>query len=243
MTPDHGSEPSTGPARARRHDPGRRDRIIDACLEVIAEHGVAGTSHRRVAAAADVPLGSMTYHFSGMDELLREAFTRFAGDSASRVEARTARAATLEEALAGFEANIDEDVFGTQGELVITLELYTLAARRPEFREITSAWMARTRACLEPFVDDETAALLDAMNEGLVIQKALHLQAPRPHLAREGVARLATGAGRGTRATDAAVGTAAGETAAGEPGAGGAAAGEPGTDEPGAGQAAGDRIS
>lgn len=35
-----------------RYDPGRRERIIDACLDVIAEHGVAGTSHRRVAAAA-----------------------------------------------------------------------------------------------------------------------------------------------------------------------------------------------
>lgn len=175
----------------RRFDPERRDRIIAAALDVIAEAGVAGASHRKIAARADVPLGSMTYHFTGMDELLREAFTRFAGDSAARVERRTAEAATLQEALAGFEANIDEDVFGTQGELVITLELYTLAARRPEFREITSAWMARTRACLEPFVDEETAALLDALNEGLVIQKALHLQAPRRHLAREGVARIA----------------------------------------------------
>ena len=130
----------------------------------------------------------------GDRQLLREAFTRFAGEAAARVEARTARAETLEEALAGFEANIDQDVFGTQGELVITLELYTLAARRPEFREITSAWMARTRACLEPFVDDGTAALLDALNEGLVIQKALHLRPPMPDLAREGVARLAAGA-------------------------------------------------
>lgn len=199
--PEPASESDAAPARAtsraRRRDPGRRDRIIDACLEVIAEHGVAGTSHRRVAAAADVPLGSMTYHFESMDELLREAFTRFADDSAARVEARTAQAATLEEALAGFEANIDQDVFGTQGELVLALELYTLAARRPEFREITSAWMARTRACLEPFVDDGTAALLDALNEGLAIQRALHIQPPMPDLAREGVARIAGGAGLG----------------------------------------------
>lgn len=186
-------------ARPRRHDPQRRDRITDACLEVIAERGVAGTSHRRVAAAADVPLGSMTYHFTGMDELLRKAFTRFADESAVRVEARTASAATLTEALAGFEANIDEDVIDTDRELVLTLELYTPAARRPEFRAITSAWMARTRACLGPFADEETAVLLDALNEGLVIQKALHLQAPRPHLAREGVTRLAAEALTRTR--------------------------------------------
>src|SRR4051794_31902794 len=71
-----------GATRRRRYDPGRRARIVAACLDVIAETGVAGASHRRVAEAANVPLGSMTYHFSGMDELLHEAFSRFA-DSAS----------------------------------------------------------------------------------------------------------------------------------------------------------------
>lgn len=60
----------------RRFDPERRDRIIEATLDLISAEGVAGTSHRKVAAVADVPLGSMTYHFAGMDDLLHEAFTR-----------------------------------------------------------------------------------------------------------------------------------------------------------------------
>lgn len=61
-----------------RTDPQRRERILAATLDHIADEGVAGVSHRKIAARADVPLGSMTYHFSGIDELLREAFTRFA---------------------------------------------------------------------------------------------------------------------------------------------------------------------
>ena len=70
---------TTAPARAaRRYDPERKSRIIDATLGVIAEHGVAGTTHRRIAAAADVPLGSLTYHFSGLDDLVEQAFTRHA---------------------------------------------------------------------------------------------------------------------------------------------------------------------
>jgi TetR/AcrR family transcriptional regulator, regulator of biofilm formation and stress response len=44
----------------RRYDPSRRNRIIDACLDLISQNGVAGTTHRKVADAADVPLGSMT---------------------------------------------------------------------------------------------------------------------------------------------------------------------------------------
>ncbi|MFC0673678.1 TetR/AcrR family transcriptional regulator [Brachybacterium hainanense] len=176
--------------RTRRHDPDRRGRIIDACLDVIAERGVAGTSHRRVAAAADVPLGSMTYHFAGMDELLREAFTRFADEGAARAERRMAAARTPEEAMDAFAANIDEDVFGTQRDLVISLELYTLAARRPEYRDITSRWMARTRATLAHVADERTAAMLDAMNEGLSIHRALHQEPPGPGLAREAIDRL-----------------------------------------------------
>ncbi len=33
--------------------------------------------HRKIATLAGVPLGSMTYYFSGIDELLLEAFSRF----------------------------------------------------------------------------------------------------------------------------------------------------------------------
>jgi len=44
----------------RRYDPDRRQRIIDAAIAVVGERGIAGLSHRSVAAAADVPLGSTT---------------------------------------------------------------------------------------------------------------------------------------------------------------------------------------
>lgn len=43
-----------GAMTVRRYDPDRRDRIIDACLDLVAEVGVAGVSHRKVAAVADV---------------------------------------------------------------------------------------------------------------------------------------------------------------------------------------------
>ena len=83
---------SAGTRRGRRNDPERRDRIIDACLDVLALHGVAGTSHRKVAAQAGVPLGAMTYYFDGMHELLHEAFTRFGTTISDRFEKRMAAA-------------------------------------------------------------------------------------------------------------------------------------------------------
>ena len=108
----------------RRYDPGRRDRIIDACLDVIAESGVAGTSHRKVAEAADVPLGSMTYHFTGMHDLLHEAFSRFAQAASEQFEERIAAAHDAETARQTIAHAILYDVLSDQRDLVLTHELY-----------------------------------------------------------------------------------------------------------------------
>jgi DNA-binding transcriptional regulator YbjK len=170
---DQTDDPATGTRSGRRNDPERRERIITACLDVIAESGVAGASHRRIAAAAGVPLGSMTYHFAGIDELLHEAFTRFATTVSSRFEERMASASDPASARAAVVAIILEDVARGRSELVLAHELYTLAAREPAYRVLTTAWMRRSRAALEKHFDPETAALLDAMIEGLSIHRAL----------------------------------------------------------------------
>ena len=181
----------TDPApKMRRTDPERRDRIVYACLELIAEAGVAGTSHRKVAAKADVPLGSMTYHFDGMDELLREAFTRFADSVADGFDARLEAAVTPAEAEAAVVALITEDVFSAPRDLVLTHELYTLAAREPRFRDITNAWMARSRKALEKHFDPLTASLLDALIEGLTIHRALDTEPPVDADVLEAVQRI-----------------------------------------------------
>ena len=147
-------------------------------IDAITELGVAGLSARKVATRADVPLGSITYHFADMDELLREAFTRFADSVARRFEERMQTAVTEAEAKAAVARIIHEDVFDTPASLVLTHELYTLAARVPEYRTITRDWMRRSRAALECHFDPMTARQLDALIEGLTIHRALDTE---PH--------------------------------------------------------------
>jgi len=110
--------------RTRRHDPGRRDRLIDAALTIIAERGVTGTTHREIARAADVPLGSMTYHFASLDEILVEAFTRHFEAVAEVFDRRMAAAADRDAAIQAVIAMVGEDLFGSQNDLVLTVELY-----------------------------------------------------------------------------------------------------------------------
>lgn len=64
-------------------------------------------------------------------------------------------------------------VCGTQRDLILTHELYTLAARDPGYRGLTTDWMARSHAALERHFDAETARSLDALIEGLTIHYAL----------------------------------------------------------------------
>lgn len=59
------------------NDPNRREKILQATLDTIAEHGIHAVTHRKIATCAGVPLGSMTYYFDGMESLLEEAFTWF----------------------------------------------------------------------------------------------------------------------------------------------------------------------
>lgn len=174
----------------RRHDPGRRKRILEACVDTIAEYGVAGTSHRRIAAKAGVPLGSMTYHFTGIDQLLFEAFEGFSSEFAMRFEKRMASANSTEEAKHQVYRLITEDIFGDQRELVLTQELYTLAARDPSYRALTNAWMFKSRAALEQHFDPVTARLIDALIEGLTIHRALDTEPQDPTVVLEAIERI-----------------------------------------------------
>ncbi|MFD0060472.1 TetR/AcrR family transcriptional regulator [Streptomyces sp. NPDC056637] len=176
-----------------RTDPQRRERILAATLDHIAEEGVAGASHRKIAVRADVPLGSMTYHFAGIDDLLREAFTRFADEIVAVFERHLADVDTPERAREAVTDLIHALSAGSRRDLVLTHELYALAARRDEYRELTHAWMARSRDLLERHFDADTARQLDALIEGLVLHRSLDTAPQSRELTRAAVRRMTSG--------------------------------------------------
>jgi DNA-binding transcriptional regulator YbjK len=64
----------------------RRDALLDAAVEVVGKHGLAGTTHRSVTEAAGVPLATASYYFSSIAELVAEALTRFVRARAEQME-------------------------------------------------------------------------------------------------------------------------------------------------------------
>ncbi|GAA3448827.1 TetR/AcrR family transcriptional regulator [Dactylosporangium matsuzakiense] len=157
----------------RRHDPDRKDRIIDAAIAVIAEHGVAGTTHRLIAKAADVPLGSLTYHFTSLEDLRCQAFRRHAERMSVTYEAHFRGVQDREQLVEAVTDLIDGDAGASAADWAIAYELYLAALREPALREVTETWMRASRAVLERFVDPTTARGIDALIEGLVMHKTL----------------------------------------------------------------------
>ena len=196
--PATGRDATTPVRRTRRVDPNRRQRIIDACLDVIAERGVAGTSHRVVAEAADVPLGSMTYHFDGFDDLIFQAFSHYAQQAAERFRIRMEQARTRNDACEAIAETIADDLLGTHRDMVINLELYAIAARKPRFRDTMTEWTRTVLTSMAPFFDPQTAKLLDDVIEGITIHRAMAV--PHPSVertredARDAIARILAGA-------------------------------------------------
>lgn len=171
-------------------DPHRRERILAAALDLIAEEGVAGVSHRKIAARAKVPLGSMTYHFTGIDDLLLQAFTGYADHVVTLFEQHLSGATTPDQAREAVTDLIHTLSEGPRRDLILTQELYTLAARHEPYRALCARWMRRSRTLLEGHFDAATARRLDALIEGLTLHRALDDTPPGRAPTREAVARI-----------------------------------------------------
>jgi TetR/AcrR family transcriptional regulator, regulator of biofilm formation and stress response len=131
---------------------GARDRVLDATLEVIGEHGVGGVTNRAVALRAGVSPGSLSYHFPSQTELLREALLRFVVAEAERLEALAGAGAELD--LDPLAAAVEAIVEGADRRAVLAqTELYLQACRDPELQAVAAqayaAYDAAARRMLE----------------------------------------------------------------------------------------------
>lgn len=132
-----GAGPSDGPRRHRPQAQARRDALLRAAVEVAAERGTAGTTHRAVTERAGLPLATASYFFSSIDELVAEALRTHVADEAARLE-------ELAGNLSGDDHHPDDmaaalaEASMPEGPLPFALaqfEAYLQAARDPALRE------------------------------------------------------------------------------------------------------------
>lgn len=120
----------------------RRRALVRAAVEVAAEYGRAGVTHRAVTERAGLPLASVSYFWPSISDLAAEAL-------ATTVSSHTESLDAIAAALAG-ESHTPDEVgdavaAATQPRLPETLaqfEAYLAAARAPELRPAVAGSIA-----------------------------------------------------------------------------------------------------
>jgi DNA-binding transcriptional regulator YbjK len=131
-----------------------RERILRTTLDLIGHEGIGGVTNRRVADAAGVSLGSLTYHFDSQLDLVRECLMLLVGEEVVRLEGI---AAELRRARPGIEQvaiEVERVVRESDSRIqqLAEIELHLRAARDPELRDAS-------RRCFVAYEEVAEAAL------------------------------------------------------------------------------------
>ena len=114
----------------------RHELILQAVLELLSQHGIAGVSMRAVAQRAGVSLGLVNYHYEDKHGLVAAALRRIGEQDVELLSPTPGRTpdATLRAAL---RRVMDRDLITTEY-LSLRLQLWSLAQVHPEFARINT---------------------------------------------------------------------------------------------------------
>ncbi|HEV7943553.1 MAG TPA: TetR family transcriptional regulator [Solirubrobacteraceae bacterium] len=161
-----------------------RERILRATLRLIGEHGVGAISNRRIAAASEVALGSLTYHFPSQSELLREALMLYVHEEVGRMQEIAAELRRVAPTPASAAAEVEAIVARSSSRLeeIAELELHLQASRDPALQEASERCFAA--------YEELAAVALSALN---VPDPQRHARAVVAVMCGLGVRRLGSG--------------------------------------------------
>lgn len=146
-----------------------RAALLTAALDVAAENGVKGVTHRRVATAAGLSLGLTSYYFSSLDDLMLEAFRSFVSTTSSRYEQHFG-AARDQEGVVDAALAIVHALKDSQRDRTLLYELYAQSVRDPTYRDIVRQWSRAARAEVERLFSPQAARYLEVAWEGINTQ-------------------------------------------------------------------------
>jgi TetR/AcrR family transcriptional regulator, regulator of biofilm formation and stress response len=174
---------------ARRDPETRRRRIVTAAVSAIADVGVGNVTHRRIAELAGVPLGSTTYYFPTLDDLVAAALREAIEYARADLEAWADELLSSADLVESF-VDLTVRHLGDREQLLLEYELYLAAARSPQLRPLAQLWIDGLRGICARFAGKDRGFALAALIDGHLVQ-ALVTEEPLDTAAlRAGVERL-----------------------------------------------------
>ncbi|QHQ21378.1 TetR family transcriptional regulator [Pectobacterium brasiliense] len=149
----------------------RAAHIVETATNIIKRDGISALTHRAVASEAHVPLGSTTYHFNSLDDMLNavmsSAIALFRDDMFSWFHQR--RHDDPRDVLTDFVMRGIEDI----DDLAREYELFTAAISRPSLRPIALEWSNTVVAIIKVVTPDSAALPLGTLLNGFFIRALL----------------------------------------------------------------------
>lgn len=143
------------PVRRRLPPEVRRQMLLQAARGVIAERGLHATTLRDIAAAGDVAVGTVTYHFAGIAEVLAGVLAAEMRDYSAPIMAVAMQAETGREALGQLIDGLLADGDRARDHWKLWLDFWALSAHDDRYAD----WQRRV-------YDDLHALVADALRRG-----------------------------------------------------------------------------
>lgn len=136
----------------------RRRLILEAARKCILARGLSATTVREIATLADVSIGTITYHFESVDEILAEVLR----DSSQRFTERVMQEAfTLAGAMERLEFLIDTDLpddEASTAQFRLWLEYWARAIHDPRLAVVHSERHSFERGVIEQIIAEGVAS-------------------------------------------------------------------------------------
>ncbi|CAM3895561.1 TetR/AcrR family transcriptional regulator [Smaragdicoccus niigatensis] len=124
----------------------RRDALLRATVEVAAEQGTAGITHRSVTEKAGLPLATVSYFFDSITDLAREAITHAVNEDAQQLTALAADLTELKSTPDEIASAFAASVAPRWPDTPALFEAYLAAARREDLRETIAESLETARS-------------------------------------------------------------------------------------------------
>lgn len=167
----------------------RRDTIIRAATELVPEVGSDNVTHRMVAERADVPLGSTTYYFDSIDELVHEALLSIAEDTRNDLENMEQRLAAAPNVVRELSSVIWEYLQNST-QLSYWNELYSSANHRPELGDLALLWSDGLVRILGQHMNENAAQATAMFIDGTLLRVNVSSDTPSYEIIAESISRL-----------------------------------------------------
>lgn len=118
----------------------RRQLILDTTLRMIAAAGIDSVTHRKVAEAAEIPLGSTTYYFDSREHLIRETFDHYIGMAKALQESIGSKPINGLGDVVNYLIELTNREFEDEALLLAEYEMTLFAARDSQVADLLHEW-------------------------------------------------------------------------------------------------------